>query len=485
MPLFISTIDPQIKITSPSQQFIFNQNVSSIQFDNAFVPTSNIAAQNNFETRNNLLSGYRWIHASSSKSTTGSLTLQSFVNAQTTGKNLFSLNEDSTGNFSIPISVLTPTSASHAANKDYVDTAIKNYFPAYPNDPGVFLRGDSTWSNSLSGKSTEFYLSINNTNTSATATGIKLLNNGVPSLMFGFNNFANEAYILAYGNSNFNFGTNNAAFMRIEPANKYLNLLGNNLVTTGGIFADRIGAYTQSYIVFSNSIFVSDPGTYKPYNGKYGYLNSSGNTGTSSGEYIYSINCSNRVKAAEFNAVSSLKIKQIKGEGESIEHEALELFKHIPLCKYDYKDKLKNGDGEQFGVIAEYLQEVLPQYVNPDKDFVPNILQECKIKAVDSSLYYLGFEQELGKIEGQRLRLLSAKKAIEVTITKIEDSGLCVKSTIPLPTEAFAYGTYESCPSVAKNKLFELSMVVLKNALKRIEKIEQYLETPGKTGDFI
>jgi hypothetical protein len=45
-----------------------------------------------------------------------------------------------------------------------------------------------------------------------------------------------------------------------------------------------------------------------------------------------------------------------------------------------------------------------------------------------------------------------------------------------LPKQGFAYGTYESCPSVAKNKLFELSMVVLKSALKRIEFLEQKLE---------
>ena len=67
-------------------------------------------------------------------------------------------------------------------------------------------------------------------------------------------------------------------------------------------------------------------------------------------------------------------------------------------------------------------------------------------------------------------------KAIEVTITKIEDKRLLVKSIIPLQTQAFAYGTYENCPSVAKNKLFELSMVVLKNALKRIEFLEQQLK---------
>lgn len=475
MPLFITAIDPELKVLGPSQQFIFNQNVSSVQFDNTFVPTVDIAAQNNFETRNSKLSGYRWLHKSTTSSTKGSLTLQSFVNAENSGINLMSFNEDNSCSFPVVVSVPTPTAPTHAANKEYVDSAIATHFPDYPNNAGVFLRGDETWANTLVNNNAQFNFTLNNTNTGATATGVIVSNNGNPALTFGFNNSANQAYILAYGNSNFNFGTNNTTFMRIEPANKYLNLLGNNLVTTGGMFADRIGAYTQNYIAVTNSLYISDPGTYKPYNGSYGYLNSSGKTGTSSGEYVYSLVCNNRIKASEFNAVSSLKLKNIQGSGVEIEQEALHLFNQIPLYKYSYKDKVKNGDGSTFGVIAEYLREVLPNSVNEDKDFVPNILQECEIKLLGISFYSLVFKQSLRKIEGQKLRLFLSEKAIEADIVKIEDKRLLVKSDIPLPQQGFAYGTYESCPSVAKNKLFELSMVVLKNALKRIDFLEEKL----------
>jgi hypothetical protein len=263
--------------------------------------------------------------------------------------------------------------------------------------------------------------------------------------------------------------------MRIEPANKYLNLLGNNLVTTGGMFADRIGAYTQNYIAVTNSLYISDPGTYKPYNGDYGYLNYSGKTGTSSGQNVYSLVCNNRIKATEFNAVSSIKVKDIEASGETIEQEALQFFEQIPLYKYRYKDKVKNDAGATFGVIAEYLREVLPDYVNEDKDFVPNILQECQIKALGPSIYSLEFKQGLNQIEGENLRLLTSDNVLEVTITETEDKRLLVKSVSSLPPQGFAYGTYESCPSVTKNKLFELSMVVLKNALRRIEVLENRL----------
>lgn len=477
MPLFITAIDPELEVLGPSQQFIFNQNVSSMQFDNTFVPTVDIAAQNNFETRNSKLSGYRWIHKSTTSSTKGSLTLQSFVNAENSGIDLMSFNEDNTCTFSIVVSVPTPTAPTHATNKEYVDSMkiSPSQLIGYPNSPTVFLRGDGAWTNSLIGNSTQYNLTLNNTNTSATQTGLILSNNGNPALAVGFNNSANQGYIWAYGNSNLYFGINNTLFMKIDPNDNILDLGSNNLGTSGTIFANYLSSRNNQAIFSKDPIAIQDPGTYYPYSGSYGYLNSSGKTGTSSGSNAYSLTCTSRVKAAEFNAVSSIKIKDIEGTGETIEQEALQFFMQIPLHKYRYKDKVKNGDGSTFGVIAEYLREVLPDYVNQDKDFVPNILQECRIKAVSSLLYYLEFKQDLNQIEGENLRLLTSKNVFEVTITKIEDKRLLVKSVTPLPVEGFAYGTYESCPSVAKNKLFELSMVVLKNALKRIEVLENKL----------
>lgn len=171
--------------------------------------------------------------------------------------------------------------------------------------------------------------------------------------------------------------------------------------------------------------------------------------------------------------MSSLKIKNIEGTGEAIEQEALQLFKQIPLYKYSYKDKLKHGEGSQFGVIAEHLQAVLPEYVNPDKDFVPNILQECEIVSLENNCYSLTFKQALNALQSEKLRLLTADNALELIITKVEDKRLWVNSISPLPAEGFAYGTYESCPSVAKNKLFELSMVVLKQLINRVERLEK------------
>jgi hypothetical protein len=362
-----------------------------------------------------------------------------------------------------------------------------NRLNGYPASSSVYLRGDGTWnapsfSNLITTSSISYEITINNTNASSTDTGLLVQNNGTDAVNFGFNNSTNEAYVWAYGSSTLKFGTN--AIKRMQLLNNgTLDLLTNNLITTGNInaqtgtlIANNLAAYNSGVIVCGNPLSIQDTGTYKPYNGSYGYLNSSGSVGTSTGQNPYSINCNNRVKASEFNAVSSIKTKNIESSGKSIEEEALKIFSNIPFFKYSYKDKIKNGKGSTFGVIAEPLKEVLPDYVLEDKSFVPNILQSCLIKPITEYNYQLVFKEKLTNIEGSKLQLILLNKSIEVEILKTTRKRLTISCSEKLPSNGFAYGTFENCPSVTKNKLFELSMVVLKNTLKRVDMLERKLE---------
>lgn len=362
-----------------------------------------------------------------------------------------------------------------------------NRLNGYPANSSLYLRGDGTWnapsfSNLITTSSISYEITINNTNASSTDTGLLVQNNGTDAVNFGFNNSTNEAYVWAYGSSTLKFGTN--AIKRMQLLNNgTLDLLTNNLITTGNInaqtgtlIANNLAAYNSGVIVCGHALSVQDTGTYKPYNGSYGYLNSSGSVGTSTGQNPYSINCNNRVKASEFNAVSSIKTKNIESSGEDIEEEALKIFSNIPFFKYSYKDKIKNGQGVTFGIVAEPLKEILPDYVLEDKSFVPNILQSCLIKPITECSYELVFKEKLTNIEGSKLQLILLNKSIEVEILKTTPKRLTISCSKKLPSKGFAYGTFETCPSVTKNKLFELSMVVLKNTLKRVDILERKLE---------
>jgi len=103
----IAGINPSLYILGDTQQLNFNQSLSTVQINNSFVPTSLVSAQTNFEFRNSLLSGFRFIHLTSNTDTYGSLTLQSFINASSTGTNLMTFNSSG-----IVISSLYMTSTS-------------------------------------------------------------------------------------------------------------------------------------------------------------------------------------------------------------------------------------------------------------------------------------------------------------------------------------------------------------------------------------
>ena len=206
-------------------------------------------------------------------------------------------------------------------------------------------------------------------------------------------------------------------------------------------------------------------------NHSYGYLNSDGNTGTGSGYNNYSLSCSDRVKASEFNATSSRTIKNILSRGNEIEDEAISLFKQIDYTKYQYKDTVKEGDGEYFGVIAEELQEVAPHFVNNNKMFIPNIYSDGEVE--QSGQYYTIYvKKELPKITGDKVKVHTEDKVLELDIMLAVKGKIMVTSEEELPKKVFVYGTYEDSPTVAKNKMFELGCVVLKNALHRIEQLE-------------
>ena len=277
----------------------------------------------------------------------------------------------------------------------------------------------------------------NNTSTTSASSGLRIKNNGITAVDFGFNNSTNEAYVWATGAATLKFGTNST---------KRMELLNNG-----------------SLVMYDNPSY--------GLSGTYGYLNSSGSTGTVTSSGYYSISCPNRIKASEFNAYSSEKKKSILGSGNAIETEVIEKFSRIPFFKYELKDPIRDGSGICYGVIAESLKEVLPDYVDESgEDWIPNILESVLVERHEDT--YLLRLSKTPQLQSHKLRLISAEKIIEAEIIRQDENTLEVICIEPLPDLVFVYGTYESCPSVSKQKLFEMGLVVIQNLLVRVALIE-------------
>ena len=95
----VAGINPVLNILGAAQQLNYTQPLSALQITNSFIPTIAIPSLFNMEYRNNMFSGFRWTHLTTSTDTHGSLTLQSFVNAQSSGIDIMTFLDN--GNLSI------------------------------------------------------------------------------------------------------------------------------------------------------------------------------------------------------------------------------------------------------------------------------------------------------------------------------------------------------------------------------------------------
>src|SRR6266403_492167 len=121
---------PTVICSGQTHRFAFGNSLSQFQVSNLFQPTTNNSSQNCFELININSSGFRLRHLTSSSDTSGNLIIENFINGNIPGTILATFqqtgiiklgNNLDLNSFKI-INLATPTSATDAANKSYVDS---------------------------------------------------------------------------------------------------------------------------------------------------------------------------------------------------------------------------------------------------------------------------------------------------------------------------------------------------------------------------
>lgn len=163
--------------------------------------------------------------------------------------------------------------------------------------------------------------------------------------------------------------------------------------------------------------------------GGYGYLNSSGSTGTSTGVWSYSIYASHRIAALEFNAFSDARIKKVKGVSDS--KTDLAILSTIKITDYQLIDSIAKGNKMIKKVIAQELEQVYPQAVSTHTDVIPDIYTRAEI-----TNGYIALKNTLKAGEKVRLILPTGEELLEVATAT--ENGFTVASNQTGPV--FVYG---------------------------------------------
>ena len=431
------------------------------------------------------------------------------------------INNATTGQLNISRLVGYPTSSSSFLRGDGTWNQINlssnvtgslpiNKLAGYPGTTTTFLRGDGTWSNTLS--SSNIILS-GNIISASTGNNIQFGNPvWMSDLGFWLKDFSDTNHGMIYhaptdgiqfrGFSGFSWATGTSGSTQVMkltsstllinsltalssaiPVLSSINMAGNNLADVQSLTVNKIYARYNSEINVYNEIYIQ--GSKTPVFGYiYGYLNSAGNIGVASGSVPYSLRCTDRVAASEFNATSSRKIKCISKEPLDIS-DLKQKFLNIPFKAYEYLDP-SMGHGKHYGIIAEELMKHFPQFVDGEHErYVPNCRKLITLTKIEGLDYFFSHDFDLAAIDphSKKIKIVMGDMIVETTIVTLTKKTLQVtidECDVELLKEEhqknhyFAYGTYEKCPTVSKNKLFELALILLQNMLREEEARVEY-----------
>lgn len=196
----------------------------------------------------------------------------------------------------------------------------------------------------------------------------------------------------------------------------------------------------------------------------YGYLNSNGSTGTTSGTNAYSIFATHRIATSEVNVYSDARIKKVKGLTNNAND--LSTLMNIQITDYQLIDSISKGNTNYKKVIAQQVEEVYPSAVTKMTDFIPDIYQ---LSSIDKGFIPL---TKTTLKAGDKLKLITDEKQEVVEIMSVSANGIQVNSE--KTGKVFVYGKeVNDFRAVDYEALTTLNMSATQQLLKRIEVLEK------------
>lgn len=170
--------------------------------------------------------------------------------------------------------------------------------------------------------------------------------------------------------------------------------------------------------------------------------------------------------------------KRIKKDIEPIDN-SLELLNKINLVSFKYIDYVEKGNIKNYGVIAQEVEEIIPEVINKSKDYIPNIYKNIDSYDKDLLKLYIKYDDKFDLTINDKIKIYDDKNNEFIkTIIEIDEDSLTIDSPIDDykdETPLFIYGKeVAELKNVNYEALFIINMKATQELYKRLEKLEKY-----------
>ncbi len=210
--------------------------------------------------------------------------------------------------------------------------------------------------------------------------------------------------------------------------NNNLNNLDNVIFTNNGRVG--IGTYNPSCPL--------EVSGFNSLAANFGWLNSSGNTGTASGTNNYSIKAQYRIMASEFNAISDRRVKTNIKNSDILSD--LKKINQLKVSEYNYIDSISKGNTLQKGFIAQEVEQIIPEAVNRHSDFIPDIYALASKLTKAGNFVKIEMPEAHNLKQGDLIRLITSDGQIEKKVVAINSKTCFSVIFKKIPESIFVYG---------------------------------------------
>lgn len=208
--------------------------------------------------------------------------------------------------------------------------------------------------------------------------------------------------------------------------------------------------------------------------GTYGFLNISGaGSGTFNGDVAYSIQADQRIKAAEFNAVSDARIKTDIVQLNTVMQ--LADLNKLNVVNYGYIDKISNGNKTKTGFIAQQVENVNTQFVNQSTDFIPSVYALAKSATLNNGMLQVSTEKSHGLVKGDIVKLYveGRKEVIKTIEAVVGPYQFSVMGWEDATNNLFVYGKkVTDFRAIDFDQITALSVAAIQELSKKVDQLE-------------